>query len=125
MANNLSYAEANKIITNWQGRILEVALYTTTPTKDSAGVEVADAGYSRQTVTLSNGVTIGGTGVRTANSAQLNFGTAVAPFTITGYAVIDTADSGVVWFANLDSNLSVVAGQPVSVAADKLGIIIK
>jgi len=124
---NLSYAEGEKWVANLQGRTLEVALYTVTPTKTTSGTEVSGGiGYTRQALTLNNAATVAGQGIRTSNASDLAFGTATGDWgTITGVAVHDTDDDEIVWYGAVANEMSVITGQPFEIKSGTLTILFK
>lgn len=124
---NLSYTEGEKWVANMQGRTLEAALYTVTPTKDSSGTEVSGGiGYSRQPIALNNATQVSGQGIRTSNNGDLAFGTATGNWgTVNGVAVIDTADDEIVWFGDVANAMSVITGQPFEIKSGTLTLLLK
>jgi len=120
----LSQAEANKRITELQSRSLTVGLFL------DINTEVSGTGYTRQAMTLTNGVYTAGLGVRTANQGDLTFGPAVGdwaadPDKINWIKVFDTADNAVVWAGqpSVSARISVVDGQPYQIKAGSLGLL--
>ena len=121
----ISKDEAFKYIGNLQARSLLVALYLNEST------EVSGVGYTRQPVTLNNGVVVA-FGVRTSNVGDVSFGPAGSdwaspPLKITWVKVIDSADNKIVWAGSLPdtSQLSVLTNHPYEIKAGALGLVLE
>jgi hypothetical protein len=71
-----------------------LALFTTNPTDDASGSEVADSGYDRQSVAFDAPATSDG-GYAVANSATVEFSAiADGSITITHFGIYDASTSG-------------------------------
>ena len=98
-----------------------VALFTTLPTRSTAGTEVtASNGYARVAVTLSaasNGLT--------DNTGLLTFGPASGGNwgTIVGIGIMDASTAGnLMWFGSLTTNRTVNDGTTFTIAASDIDI---
>jgi hypothetical protein len=96
-----------------------VALYTTMPTRSTAGTEVSGGAYARQAVTLS--AASSGT---SANSGTLTYPTATADWgTVLGVCICDASTAGnQLWFGTLTASRSVTNGTTFSIAASALTV---
>lgn len=90
-----------------------VALFTTIPTRSTAGTEVSGGSYARQSVTLSAGAA----GL-SDNTNLLTYPTATADWgTVVGIGLMSASTAGTLyWFGNLTANKTVGNGTTFSIA---------
>lgn len=94
-----------------------VALFTTMPTRSTAGTEVSGGAYARQAVTFS--AASAGT---SANSGTLTFPTATADWgTVLGVCICDASTAGnQMWYGTLTASRNVTNGTTFSIATSAL-----
>ncbi len=74
---------------------LYLALFTSDPQDDGSGAEVSGGSYARETLTLTVGTPVVGTGTTISNSANIVFTTATATWgNITHWGVFDAVSGG-------------------------------
>lgn len=115
----ISTEEAIARILALQSRSLQVGLYLD---KDT---EVSGGGYSRASVTLSNGAVVSGIGVRTANLNDLTFGPATESWGVIAWVKVhDTTANRVVYGGMIpaSSQFNISTNQPYEIKAGSLGI---
>lgn len=95
-----------------------LAAFTTAPSNDgTGGVEVSDAGYSRQNVTA---WTLDTANRQAQNTAIVNFGTAAADITsnIVAVCIMSAETGGVVrHIGTVNNPQTVTAGNPITILA--------
>jgi hypothetical protein len=97
-----------------------VALFTTMPTRSSAGTEVSGSAYARQSVALS----AASSGL-TDNTALITFPTASGGNwgTILGIGIMDASTAGnLLWFGTLTASRVVNDGTTFTIAASDIDI---
>ena len=94
-----------------------LALYTTDPTKEDVGIEVREASYNRQQVTMSTPVD-----GQSENSAQIDFSQATSNWgLVTHIGIRDQAfDGNLLYFTTLDNAKNILTGDQFRIDADKL-----
>lgn len=119
-SNNMTNYGADQTAAWWAGKTWYAALMTTKTSKTVAGVEVSQADYARQAVTL---VAQGG-GVHGSiwNTAQIDFGTPLEDWgTVQGITLYDQLTGGNAWkFFDLTAGVDCAAGAPVSIPVHQL-----
>ena len=133
--SNTTNQGAEDYITHLQTLNLQVALYKYdisggTPTEWQAGfTEISGGGYARQSLTLTNGTTVSGVGVRTDNQNDLTFGPSTADWAynngtekICGFQVFNSTSGRTVWRGVFTESMQLhnVTGQPYELKAGAL-----
>lgn len=121
MPGNLSRYAKNKLLDHILGTTAYtmpteyVALYTTSPTQSSSGVEVTGGSYSRKTATFSaavNGVT--------SNSSNITF-TGMPACTVVAVSIVDALTGGnILVYGALQINKTVLAGDTLRIPTGSL-----
>jgi len=94
-------------------------LFTTAPTDTTAGTECSDSGYARLAVTFG---APSGSPSQTANTNQLDFGIAVASYTVVAFAIFDAVSSGNQLYWNTVTNKTIAIGDRYQVPIGNLTI---
>lgn len=124
MAGSASNYLENKLIDHALGTAtytkptsVYVALYTAMPSDSSAGTEVTGGSYVRKIATF--GAASGGSAT---NNTNIDF-TSMPTTSVVGVGVLDALSSGnLLFWSDLPSTISVIAGDTVRIASGALSI---
>lgn len=105
---------------------LKLALYSSDPGDDNSGTEITGGGYARQTITLTAGVSVAGTGTTTTNAGPVVFGPATGSNWVpaTHVAVFDQAGN-MLLYGQLAAQRVVAVGDTASYATGALSLLVR